>query len=157
MVLDRTGARRGLVFAVLAWSAVAAGHALVPSFAALVALRVLLGTAEAPSFPGAAQTIKRILPPAERSMGFGLLFTGSSLGAMIAGPLAIGILGFAGGWRLAFLGTSLVGLAWIPLWLFVTRSRECAPPSRPAKTTMRQQRKHPHADRSSRAPRSGAP
>jgi ACS family hexuronate transporter-like MFS transporter len=122
-LLDRTGARRGLVFAVLAWSAVAAAHALVPSFAALILLRLFLGTAEAPSFPGAAQTMKRILPPAERSMGIGLLFTGSSLGAMVAGPLAIQILESTGGWRFAFLGTALVGLGWIPLWLGVTRSR----------------------------------
>ncbi len=119
-VLDRTGARRGLVFAVLAWSAVAAAHALVPSFAVLIALRVLLGTAESPSFPGATQTIKRILPRDERSMGFGLLFTGSSLGAMVAGPLAIWILRVSGGWRFAFLGTALIGLLWIPLWMIVT-------------------------------------
>ena len=122
-VLDRTGARRGLVFAVLVWSAVAAAHALVPSFAVLVALRILLGTAEAPSFPGAAQTMKRILPASERSMGFGLLFTGSSVGAMIAGPLAIWVLRVSGGWRSAFLGTALLGLLWIPLWLVVTRSK----------------------------------
>jgi ACS family hexuronate transporter-like MFS transporter len=120
-VLDRTGARRGLVYAVLVWSLVAAGHALVPSLAVLLGLRVLLGTAEAPSFPGAAQTMKRILPPGERSIGFGLLFTGSSVGAMIAGPLAIRILDATGGWRAAFLGTALLGLLWIPLWMIVTR------------------------------------
>ena len=122
-MLDRAGARRGLVFAVLAWSAVAAAHAVVPSFAVLVALRILLGTAEAPSFPGAAQTMKRILPRAERSLGFGLLFTGSSAGAMVAGPLAIKILEVSGGWRFAFLGTALLGLVWIPVWLLVTRSK----------------------------------
>jgi ACS family hexuronate transporter-like MFS transporter len=120
-VLDRTGARRGLVFSVIAWSIVAVSHALVPSFAVLVVLRILLGTTEAPSFPGAAQTMKRILPPTERSMGIGLLFTGSSIGAMVAGPLAIGILEASGGWRTAFVGTGLLGLLWIPIWLVVTR------------------------------------
>ena len=123
VLLDRVGARRGLVVAVLAWSGVAASHALVPSFAALFALRVLLGTAEAPSFPGAAQTMKRILPREERSIGFGLLFTGSSIGAMVAAPVAIGILHASGDWRLAFLGTALLGLLWIPVWLVTTRSR----------------------------------
>ena len=121
-VLDRTGARRGLVFAVVAWSVVAAGHALVPSFAVLIGMRILLGAAEAPSFPGCAQTMKRILPSEERSVGFGLLFTGSSIGAMIAAPLAIGINRASGNWRLAFLGTAAIGLVWIPLWMFVTRS-----------------------------------
>jgi ACS family hexuronate transporter-like MFS transporter len=123
-VLDRTGARRGLVFAVLAWSAVAASHALVPSFGILILLRVLLGAAEAPSFPGGAQTMKRILPREERSIGIGMLFTGSSVGAMIAAPLAIWLLHVSGGWRPAFLGTALLGLLWIPLWLVVTGPRE---------------------------------
>jgi MFS transporter, ACS family, hexuronate transporter len=121
-LLDRTGARRGLVFAVLAWSIVAASQAFVPSFAVLFALRVLLGTAESPSFPGAAQTMKRILPPGERSIGFGLLFTGSSIGAMVAAPLAIGIFHVTGDWRTAFFGTAVIGLSWIPIWLLVTRS-----------------------------------
>jgi ACS family hexuronate transporter-like MFS transporter len=122
LLLDRTGARRGLVWAVLAWSVVAAAHALVPTLGVLIAMRILLGIAEAPSFPGAAQSVKRILPPEHRSAGIGLLFTGSSIGAMFAAPLAIGLHKMTGDWRPAFFGTALVGLAWIPLWLVVTRS-----------------------------------
>jgi ACS family hexuronate transporter-like MFS transporter len=121
-LLDRAGARRGLVYAVLGWSAVAAAQAFVPSYAVFFALRVLLGAAESPSFPGAAQTMKRILPARERSLGIGLLFTGSSIGAMVAAPLAIGIFHVTGDWRTAFFGTALVGLTWIPVWLLVTRS-----------------------------------
>ncbi len=119
-VVDRVGARRGLVVAILAWSAVSAAHALVPSFAALIVLRIVLGTTEAPSFPAAAQCVRRALPPGDRSAAFGLLFTGSSLGAAVAAPLAIW-LDVHFGWRTAFLVASLVGLAWLPLWLLVTR------------------------------------
>src|SRR5690349_7571527 len=76
--IDRVGARRGLVGSVLLWTGVAALHALVPGFWVLFALRIALGVAETPTFPGAAQIIQRILPPASRARGFGLLFTGSS-------------------------------------------------------------------------------
>src|SRR5262249_24817034 len=72
--LDRIGARRGLVRSVLAWSAVSALQALVPGFWTLFALRIALGLAEGPGFPGAAQTVQRVLAPAERARGFGLLF-----------------------------------------------------------------------------------
>jgi ACS family hexuronate transporter-like MFS transporter len=120
-VVDRVGARRGLVVAILAWSAVSAAHALVPSFAALVMLRIVLGTAEAPSFPAAAQSVRRALPPGDRSAAFGLLFTGSSLGAAVAAPLAIW-LDVHFGWRTAFLVASILGLAWLPLWLLATRA-----------------------------------
>ena len=85
--IDRVGARRGLVASVLIWSAVAALHALVPGVAVLFVLRIALGLAESPSFPGAAQTVQRVLPIADRPRGFGVLFVGSSLGAMVVPPL----------------------------------------------------------------------
>jgi MFS transporter, ACS family, hexuronate transporter len=115
-MIDAVGARRGMLGAVLVWSAVAALHALVPSFAVLFALRIALGLAESPSFPGAAQTVHRALPPHERARGLGILFTGSSFGAMVAPKLAT-YFNEQWGFRAAFLGSSLVGLVWVPLWL----------------------------------------
>lgn len=117
--IDRTGARRGLVASVLVWSVIAALHAVVPSFGVLFALRIALGFAEGPSFPGSAQTVQRALPPGERERGFGVLFTGSSVGGMLVPPLAAFLFGIAG-WRGAFLGTALVGLIWVPLWIVIT-------------------------------------
>jgi ACS family hexuronate transporter-like MFS transporter len=64
--------------------------------------------------------MSRILPPADRARGFGMVFTGSSLGGMLAPPLASFLYDLAG-WRVAFLGTSLIGLLWVPLWLALTR------------------------------------
>lgn len=118
-LVDALGARRGLLGAVLVWSAVAALHALVPGFGALFALRIALGLAEAPSFPGAAQTVHRALPPGERARGMGILFTGSSFGAMVAPKLAA-YFNERWGWRAAFLGSAMVGLSWLPLWLALT-------------------------------------
>lgn len=109
-LIDRVGARRGLTASVIAWSAVAALHALVPGFAVRFVLRILLGLAEAPSFPGAARTVARALPPASRAAGFGVLFTGSSLGAALAAVLAP-TLEAEWGWRLAVVASvPVVGL-----------------------------------------------
>jgi ACS family hexuronate transporter-like MFS transporter len=119
--VDRLGARRGFAVAVVVWSVVAGAHALVTSFAMLFALRLLLGAAESPSFPAAAQAIRRSLPKTYRSAAYGLLFTGSSLGAMIAAPLALSLEG-AFGFRAAFIGTAVIGTAWIPFWLAMTRA-----------------------------------
>lgn len=121
--IDRAGARRGLVRSVLAWSVIAALHALVPNFAVLFALRIGLGLAEGPSFPGAAQAVQRMLPLESRSRGFGLLFTGSSLGSMIVPPIAAR-LAAAYGWRYAFLGTALVAVLWVPAWIVLTNRRD---------------------------------
>lgn len=121
--LDRVGARRGLVRSLLAWSSVAALQALVPGFGTLLCFRIALGLAEGPGFPGAAQTVQRVLPEAERPRGFGILFVGSSLGGMLTPPLATWLFREYG-WRTAFLGTTVAGLAWIPLWIAVTRSKD---------------------------------
>jgi ACS family hexuronate transporter-like MFS transporter len=138
--IDRVGARRGLVLSLLAWSAIAAAHAIVPGVIALFALRLALGLAEGPSFPGAAQTVQRALDVGDRARGFGVLFTGSSIGGLLA-PIAAGALFDLAGWRVAFLVTSAAGLIWIPLWVFVTGGRAAratldaapatAPPARP--------------------------
>jgi MFS transporter, ACS family, aldohexuronate transporter len=119
--IDRAGARRGLARSVLVWSSVAALHAIVPGFAMLFCFRIALGVAEGPGFPGAAQTVQRMLPESEQARGFGVLFTGSSIGAMLTPPLATWLY-VELGWRAAFLGTAVVGLAWIPAWLAVTRA-----------------------------------
>jgi ACS family hexuronate transporter-like MFS transporter len=132
-LIAHVGARSGLSAAVLVWSLVAAAHALVPSYWPLFALRIALGMAEAPSFPGAVTSVQRVLPAAQRARGFGVLLTGSSVGAALAPLLATG-LGSRFGWRGAFLGTALIGLGWVPLWWLVTgeaRTRRALAPLEP--------------------------
>src|SRR5262245_50375885 len=51
-LLERVGVRRGLLGAVVLWTIVSALHSIVPGFALLFAMRLLLGVTEAPSFPG---------------------------------------------------------------------------------------------------------
>jgi ACS family hexuronate transporter-like MFS transporter len=119
-LIDRVGARRGLLGGVVLWSAVAALHAIAPSFAALFALRLALGLAESPTFPGGVQTVQRGLSPLDRPRGMSLLFVGMSVGTMLAGPMAIG-LSTRLGWRAAFVGTAALAAAWAPLWLAITR------------------------------------
>jgi ACS family hexuronate transporter-like MFS transporter len=117
--IDRVGARRGLLGAVVAWSVVAALHAVVPGLGALVAVRLALGLAESPTFPGGVQAVQRGLAEGDRARGMSLLFVGMALGGMLAPPIANGIAGRFG-WRAAFLGTAALAAAWTPLWLAVT-------------------------------------
>ena len=127
-MLDTVGVRRGLPLAVLVWSCVAAAHAGVLGVVSLFALRFALGLAESPSFPGAARVVRESVSPAASARAFGFLFTGSSLGAIIAPPLATTMAATLG-WRFTFVGTAIVGLLWIPAW-WLASSRE------PAKTKL---------------------
>lgn len=121
-MLERVGIRQGLLLAVLAWTLVSAMHALAYSLAALFVLRILLGAAESPSFPGAAATIARTQPPRHRARAVGVLFTGSSIGAMLAPMLATRFATTFGGVQGAFVGVALIGLAWVPCWWLATRT-----------------------------------
>jgi ACS family hexuronate transporter-like MFS transporter len=121
-LLEKVGVRGGLVIAVLVWTLVSAGHALAYSFAALFVCRLLLGAAEAPSFPGATAAIARTQTPASRARALGILFTGSSIGAMIAPALATYLAEDRGyGYRGAFVGVAVIGLSWVPVWWLATR------------------------------------
>lgn len=117
-LLDRAGARRGLLFSVPVWSLVSALHAFVPGFRALLAARFSLAVAESPATPGCVQAITRVLPPAERARGLGMLFIGSSAGAALSAVISTAIAG-SWGWQRAFLGTAAIGLVWVPLWLAI--------------------------------------
>lgn len=119
-LLERFGVRRGMLVAVLLWSTVSALHAGMSSFFVLFTLRILLGVTESPSFPGSASAIARVQSPEARPRALGVLYTGSSLGAMIAPPLATALAASFLGWRGAFVGVAALGLLWVPLWLFVT-------------------------------------
>ena len=115
----------GCSAAVVAWSAVAALHAAAPGLGALVAVRLALGLAESPTFPGGVQTVQRGLPEGDRARGMSLLFVGMAVGGMLAPPIANGIAGRFG-WRAAFLGTAALAAAWTPLWIAVTSRPRCA-------------------------------
>lgn len=119
-LLERFGIRRGMLVAVLLWSAVSAMHAGMSGFFVLFTLRILLGVTESPSFPGSASAIARVQSPEARPRALGVLYTGSSLGAMIAPPLATALAASFLGWRGAFVGVAALGLLWVPLWLYVT-------------------------------------
>jgi len=137
VVVDRFGPRRTLALAVLAWSVVSAAHAAAFSFGGLLVLRLLLGAFEAPSFPSAARTIQTTLPAGRRSAAMGLLFTGSSLGAMVAAPLAARV-AHDHGFRFAFLATAALGLLWLPFWLAFAPEddRAAGPPPAHARDTL---------------------
>lgn len=136
-LVDRIGVRRALMLAVIAWSVVAASHSLTQGFVSLYYLRLLLGLAESPSFPGGTQTVHRAIAPEEQPRAMGVLFTGSSLGAMVAPFLAISLAGNRSGWRSAFVGTALVGVAGCLCGFWQRGASKCVPCSiaRETKTT----------------------
>ncbi len=119
-LLDRSNLRWTYGLAVIAWSAVAALTGLSSGFTLLLIFRLLLGIAESANWPGALRIVQRSLPPGERALGSGIFTSGTSIGALIAPSLVLGITA-AFGWRWAFAGVGSLGLLWFAAWVLFTR------------------------------------
>ncbi len=93
--------------------------------------RLLLGLAEAGSFPAAIKAVSEWFPKRERALATGIFIGGSNLGIILA-ALAVPPLARAFGWPAAFYFTGGVGLAWFVVWLVVYRAPEQQPRLSPA-------------------------
>src|SRR5665811_1800062 len=117
-LIDRIGLNRAITFAVGLWSGAGIATGLTIGLGELVGCRAVLGAAEAAGIPAAGKAIHQYLRPGERALGNAVNQAGVSLGSVVA-PLLATWLALRSGWRHAFVVTGVLGLAWIPLWLWV--------------------------------------
>jgi ACS family hexuronate transporter-like MFS transporter len=120
LILDRIGSRLGLGLFVAAWSIVSGLHGAAGGFAALLALRFLLGLTEPGGWTGAIKVIAERFSPVQRGLATGIFASGSSVATLIAPPIVV-FMSLHWGWRMAFIVPALAGLVWVPLWWNVTR------------------------------------
>ena len=111
-VLDRLGVGRGLTLSVSWWSAAGMLTALARGPLSLGMLRSLLAMGEAGAWPAFAKATATWVPAEARTLAIGVCNSGSSLGAMIAPPLVVGVTAIAG-WRGAFIATGAIGFLWV--------------------------------------------
>jgi len=121
--VDRLGARKGLILAMIWWSLAGAAAAATRNPLELAICLCLMGAGEAANWPTAVKAIREWFPPASRAIGVGFFNAGSSAGAVLA-PLIVTALTLHFSWRIAFLFCGSLGLLWILPW----RSAYSQPP-----------------------------
>lgn len=111
------------------WSLAALVTGFVRSEQELLWCRMLLGFFEAGHWPCGVRTTRALLDARERSLGNGVLQSGTSVGAIIT-PLIMGGLMTAelGSWRLAFQVVGSVGFIWLVLWFALVRTSDLPSP-----------------------------
>ena len=114
--IDRFGTKIGYAVSIFAWSAAAAGHALVGSISGFYYARIALGVGEGGNFPAAIKTTAQWFPRAERAFANALFNSGSNIGALIA-PAVIPIMAVTYGWRSTFVAAGVLGIIWILFWI----------------------------------------
>jgi len=125
-ILDRANLRWAFTFAVLLWSVVSALTGLANGFVTLLIFRLALGVVESANWPAGMRVLSRLLEPRERALGNGIFTSGTSVGALVAPGLILGISAIFG-WRLAFVLIGSLGAIWICGWLLMTRDRSMNP------------------------------
>jgi MFS family permease len=114
-LVDRFNASSVLAAGFLAWSAATALTGLARGFAALLAMRLLLGVGEAVVFPASSKIFSENLEEEDRGLANGLLVAAIRWGTAI-GAFGGGLLMAHYGWRRTFLAIGLVALLWLPAW-----------------------------------------
>ncbi|MDP2337404.1 MAG: MFS transporter, partial [Bacteroidota bacterium] len=122
ILIDRYGSRLGLAFSVGFWSFATLLHSLSTNVLHFGLFRFLLGIGEGGCFPGAIKAVLEWVPKSKHALANGIAIGGSAVGAVVAPPLTVYLLGVVG-WRSVFLVTGGFGFIWLMAWLFFTRKK----------------------------------
>jgi MFS transporter, ACS family, glucarate transporter len=120
---DKLGPRLTLAGSSLVWAAMTIFTGLLPSifgsaiaiFAALWAVRLLLGVSEATTFPVGNRVVAKWMPPSERASGSAIFMQGTCTASAIASPL-VSYLMLRFGWQMSFYWTAIPALVIALVW-----------------------------------------
>jgi ACS family hexuronate transporter-like MFS transporter len=145
-IADRVGPRRLYPIVLAGWSlaGIATAGAGQPQIAQLLETtadepgtgvfrwlllcRIVLGLFEAGHWPCALLTVRAVLTARDRPLGNGILQSGASLGAILVAPYIQLTDRLGMSWGFPFWSIGLVGLAWVPLWLWVVSHHDLSRP-----------------------------
>lgn len=128
-LIDRLKPRKIIVASCVGWGVAQALTALATGFGSLLALRMLLGFAEAPVMPAGGKLNAIWMPWRERGRGAVILDGGAPLGAAVGGIAITGLIAATGGWRQAFV---VAGVATVIIGFFAWRYIRDVPREHPA-------------------------
>jgi MFS family permease len=112
---ERYGAHKMLAIGAAVWSVATLLTGFATSFAALLALRLLLGIGESAAFPCASKLLAQTVAVSRLGLANGVLSFGYLLGPAV-GTLFGGLLMTAFGWRPVFIVFGALSLAWLVPW-----------------------------------------
>lgn len=125
---DRFGPRRMLVAYIVLWSACTALTGFTTTLAALVAVRLLCGLAEAGAYPASARVISRWFPFGHRARANSLVAFGGRLGLALAPWLTVVVIGRLNGWRPVLWIYGAIGLVLAGATHFIFRDEPAQHP-----------------------------
>lgn len=120
MLLDKVGSRIMNTISLGLWSVATLLQAFVKGFPSLLGLRASLGVFEAPAFPVNNRVVTTWFPDDERASAIGIYTSGQFVGLAFLTPLLVALQTIFG-WRILFIITGVIGLAWSIGWYILYR------------------------------------
>jgi MFS family permease len=120
VLLDRFGVRRIGRISTFLWGIASFFAAITPNVAGFFGARLLLGVAEAPTFPANTKALGVWFPQEERGFATAISDSAAKFASAIGVPI-IGILLIHVGWRWSFAATGLVSLLYFALFFKIYR------------------------------------
>lgn len=114
-ISDRIGSRITLLVCGIIWVATTLGMGLIHSFAALLAVRLVLGIGEGATLPAAARALTNWTPVVKRGFAQGVTHSSSRLGNAITPPLVVFLM-LTLSWRASFFILGAVTAVWVVVW-----------------------------------------
>jgi sugar phosphate permease len=119
-LLDRMGVKRVIRASTLLWSVASFVTAAAQGFAGMFSARLLLGIAEAPTFPGNAKAVGMWFPRSERGLATAVFDASAKFASAIGVPVVAVVVHYWG-WRASFIFTGFLSLAYFALFWYVYR------------------------------------
>ncbi|MFC5827677.1 MFS transporter [Nonomuraea insulae] len=125
-VVDRFGPKVIMTVAAVVWSIAGAVTGLARTIGTFIGLRVVLGIAEAPLFPGALKATNEWFPEHEKARATSVYIAATQVGLAIAPPITTALM-LAFGWKLMFVIVGVLGSLGVLAWVVVYRKPERHP------------------------------
>jgi len=122
-VLDRFGVKPVIRLSAFLWSLASFATGLARGFLGMFSARLLLGIAEAPTFPGNAKAISVWFPRSERGLATAIFDSSAKFASAIGVPIVAVVVHYWG-WRASFVFTGLLSLGYLALFWRVYREPE---------------------------------
>jgi len=119
-VVDRYGVKWPYALFFSAWCLATALQGMVGTLGAIIALRLMIGAAEAIVVPASYRWIRNNFDESNSGFAVGLFSLGNKFGPAIGAPVAVWfIVNYS--WQTMFIATGLVGLLWLMPWMLLVR------------------------------------
>ena len=119
-LVDRVAPRVLFAALIVAWSCATILLGFTASVAGLMAVRMIVGALEAPSYPINNRVVTTWFPERERATAIGFYTSGQFVGLAFLTPVLVWIQTKLG-WHMVFVATGVVGIVWGIVWFALYR------------------------------------